>query len=63
MLKLVDIVGGVNLNLLNQARKVVWVLRERARKWYWYCNTRPRCFRSHEVETRKENQSAVRVSS
>ena len=30
--------------------------------WHWYCSTRPRCFRSHKVETRKENQSTVRVS-
>ena len=61
MYNLVDVVEGINLDLLNQARKIVSVLLKRARKWYWYCSTRSRCFRSHEVETRKEKQSAVRV--
>ena len=30
---MVDIVGGINLDFLNRARKVVSVLLKRARKW------------------------------
>ena len=61
-INLVDLVGGINLDLLNWACKVVSVLLKWVGKWYWYCSTWPRCFGSHEVETHKENQSAVRVS-
>ena len=45
MYKLVDIVhvGGINWR-----RKVVLVLVKQAHKWYWYCSTQLRCFRSPE---------------
>ena len=36
--KLVDIVGEINIDLINRARKVVSVLLKQARKWYWYCS-------------------------